>query len=435
MIEIIITILLVIGGLFILVSLTNRLIAKNPQKRFVILIVAFLFAVVLVFLVPTFILLKSFKVFSLYSTIEKSLIQTIGISQWLAKGILLIAFIPFIILPKWFFSFRKTKRRAARAIFTLYTAGYYLAMYFLTQNIYFAHGTGEAIKYYAVTPEGYRFFDSPGYDSKYGIKLEKVTPDIARVYEMTKGVPISSTPSNPDTMSAFFDRYTGAPATWYLQRPDGSFEFFKNPGYHPKYGTPLKPVTPEIVEQVEAQKAKLKVEEMRQSQQKEFEARLQKYLNPSAKTLAGKKSILLMVIDEANGSRKQNREYENDLKSLLMSHGLLIATGLFTPNFFADGYADALCGGQSKILNELLVNRYVDYLLLVQQKTDFSQDERLGGLISTKVNVNYQILRSKGQLIKGENLTESGIGSSEEEAVRNALSRITDRIIPSLKSL
>jgi len=348
---------------------------------------------------------------------------------------LLIAFIPFIILPKWFFSFRKAKRRAARAIFTLYTAGYYLAMYFLTQNIYFAHGTGEAIKYYAVTPEGYRFFDSPGFDPKYGMKLEKVTPDIARVYEMTKGVPISSTPSNPDTMSAFFDPYTGAPATWYSQRPDGTLEFFKNPGYHPKYGTPLKPVTPEIIQQFEAQKAKLEVNKMHASQQREFEARLQKYLNPSAKMLAGKKSILLMVINEANGGRKQNKEYENDLKSLLMSHGLLIATGLFTPNFFADGYADALCGGQSKILNELLVNRYVDYLLLVQQKTDFSQDERLGGLISAKVNINFQILRSTGELKQAGSLDESGIGSSERESVRNALSRIADKLILSVKSL
>lgn len=47
---------------------------------------------------------------------------------------------------------------------------------------------------------------------------------------------------------AFFDPVTGESAIWYHKRPDGAYDLFDAPGFHPNYGreAPLQAVTPLI---------------------------------------------------------------------------------------------------------------------------------------------------------------------------------------------
>ncbi|MCI0531661.1 MAG: hypothetical protein L0Y74_06920 [candidate division Zixibacteria bacterium] len=429
MIRIILTILLVAGGLYLLFRIANRLVEKNPQKRLTILALVLLVAMVLVVFVPSLILWKTAKVFTLYSTIEKSLIETTGKSQWFVRGILTIAFIPFVLFWKWLFSLKKSRRRIARATLMLYTGGYYLAMYFLTQNIHFSHD-GPVLKYYAKTPEGIRLYDTPGYDTKYGIKLEPITSEVAREYELTKGLPISSAPVSLDTASKYFTRW-GAPNKWYAKLPDGSIELFDGPGVHPKFGIPLEPINAEVVQQVELQKQKMQTIKQQEMAKQEFQGRLSKYINSSATKLASKKSVLVVVADK--GSAQENVEYESTLKGLLGGQGLLVSTKLFKPAFFSEGHFGNLVGGQSQILAELGVSRYVDYLLLIEQQTGFSQNEQLEGLTSSKITLDYQLIKSSGEQIKSGSLSEPGIGMNEKDAIRKALSNIVEKLLPKLK--
>ncbi len=55
----------------------------------------------------------------------------------------------------------------------------------------------------------------------------------------------------------YFNPMTGQAMYKYYQNPDGNVEFFPL-GYkfHPRYGTPLLPLTPEVIRQMEEQKAK-----------------------------------------------------------------------------------------------------------------------------------------------------------------------------------
>lgn len=454
MIGIVVTILLVVIAIAVLSAIAKRLVAKNPQKRLMILATVLLIAIVLVIGIPSLVLLRSFKVLSLYSTMQKSLVDTVGLNTNLAKGILLLAFAPYVLVIRWFFSLSRKKRRAARMLLVVYTASYYLAMYFLTQNVYFAHGSGEAIKWCAVTPEGWRFFDSPGYDPKYGIELKKVTPEVAREYEMTKGVAISSVPAQVDTMNQFFDRYTGAPKVWYAERPDGGLDFFANPGFHPKYGTQLKPATADIVRQAESQivraqqeKARLDEEERRlreiedrgaRARQIEADrrARIERYLNTSASQLAGRKSTLVMAVDRGPGGwSTPSSTLESDLKNLLAAKSLNVVTGLFRSGFYSEGHADDLFSGRTGIVQELGVSCYVDYLLLVAQETQFFQDERAGGLISARMTLDYKVLAGGGQEIKAGTLVKSGIGPSEHEAQMKALAATAETLAGVLLSL
>jgi hypothetical protein len=53
---------------------------------------------------------------------------------------------------------------------------------------------------------------------------------------------------------------TRKPLLWYSEAPNGSIEFYDQPGFHPKYAQELKPVTPEVVVRYEKQAARKKVE-------------------------------------------------------------------------------------------------------------------------------------------------------------------------------
>lgn len=95
---------------------------------------------------------------------------------------------------------------------------------------------GKATKYYALTPEGYRFFDAPGFDPKYGIKLSPVTPEVAALAE------------NPTVQpKQYFDPLTGKPLAWYAKRPEG-IALFSMPGFDPVTGDKLRSITKEVAE-------------------------------------------------------------------------------------------------------------------------------------------------------------------------------------------
>ena len=51
---------------------------------------------------------------------------------------------------------------------------------------------------------------------------------------------------------SYFDFYNKEPLKWYAETPEG-IRLFDSNGYDPKYGTKLKPVTPEIIEKREKQ--------------------------------------------------------------------------------------------------------------------------------------------------------------------------------------
>ena len=60
----------------------------------------------------------------------------------------------------------------------MYVAVFFLSISYFSQNINFRHDQKETLKWYALTPEGVKYFDTPGIDPVYGIVLKPLTPDI-----------------------------------------------------------------------------------------------------------------------------------------------------------------------------------------------------------------------------------------------------------------
>jgi hypothetical protein len=180
-------------------------------------------------------------IMKIYNYIVSKIVNISGLNQWLVKAIVIIALIPLLwILPRIYFGKYK---KVARAIGLIYMAAFFMTLYFVSKDLYFAHSGKEILRWYALTPEGVRYYDSPGVDTTYGIPLKPVTPDVIRNLKLWEDKDINLV--NPRKVT-FFNPITGEPRVWYYQYPEGTFEFYDKPGYHPITGEPLKAVTKQI---------------------------------------------------------------------------------------------------------------------------------------------------------------------------------------------
>jgi len=133
-------------------------------------------------------------------TVDK-IIELTGANLWLARGFAALFVLPFFYLLKLIFSWKAERRKLGWILFFLLTASLCFTMFFLSEDIYFSFKTGQAKKWYIVTPAGeYKFSDSPGYNTLWGIQYQQVTPEIMRKYvEQEKAGRITKTTENTES--------------------------------------------------------------------------------------------------------------------------------------------------------------------------------------------------------------------------------------------
>jgi len=114
----------------------------------------------------------------------------------------------------------------------------------------FDRDTGESTRCYARTLEGFKFSSRCDFDPVLGVKFQKITPEVMKDIKSWEKSGEMEKP--PDVKPGeFFDRLTGEPIVWYSIRQEGIIALFPLPGFDPKTGVALKPITKEVVEQFE----------------------------------------------------------------------------------------------------------------------------------------------------------------------------------------
>jgi len=205
--------------------------------------------------VTLFLLFVAFKVYQFLRVFDDSLgvlSEQYGMNHWLARALAAGFFVPVAWGAKHAL-FGVWKTGIGKKLMTGgYTALYCVGMYLVSRNAAFSHSTGAALQWCATTPEGERCFDSPGYDPKYGLKLEAVTPEARMVRERRRlgTVPHAASVSDIAKLQ-LFDPLTGAPRYWYYESADGAFELFDSPGFHPQTQAALQPVTLPVVRRIQ----------------------------------------------------------------------------------------------------------------------------------------------------------------------------------------
>ncbi len=405
-------------------------------KRDKIIFIVIIFIVLIITLAimvpkfPLFVVKKTFN-YAVYHIVNIS-----GLSQWLVKGILVFALMPFYwalmeisMLNITIFKRQKRHRKLAKFIIFGYSGLFFLTMFFLSRDTYFQHYNGAPTKYYAVTPEGIRFFDSPGYDPKYGIKLQPVTPDIINKYQRNKlgFVPNKINIDSPKDYQ-FFNPITGEPKVWYYKDENGIFEFFNGPGFHPVFNQELKPVTKEILAELmrKIEEAKQQAEAARIEKEKKKQLQiLDSYIDKSLVNQKDVREASLIILDE---NRQELPGIESLLNDSLRAMGI-IPKSIFRKNFINEGIFENIFSGQTKKLVDLKVYEQTDYVILGKKKCSYEINQDLSGVITATLSLDLRVYSAKsGELIASTVFREVGAGFSQDEAEKRAIESLNEKI-------
>jgi hypothetical protein len=388
----------------------------------------------------------------IFGHVVQNIIRVSGLSHWLVKGIVILSLIPLFWALCELFKirfrinlFRKkpviSRKKFARLIVIVYIGLYFLSMFFLSKDSYFDYYNGEPLKWYAETPEGLRFYDSPGYDPVYNNKLKPTTPGIIEKYKKQQ---LNMYPKRIILTSVegveFFDSISGKPKIWYYQDTEGSFEFFDGPGFHPTYNAELKPVTPGIIinlkkkiresqEKTAGEKEKTEEEKGRQKHL----AYRQKYINPFVTNPPGLKEVAILAVDE---KRREEHNIERKLFSILKLHGKNPVLTIFKKPFIDDGLFEKVFSGNLDIIKALALNNHVDYIILVKKSSKFKKNPQVWDGISSDLTIQVKIITTNPiRVVNSTSISTIGPGFSNEEAEKNAIDKAYNDLQEFLKEI
>lgn len=178
---------------------------------------------------------------SIYDSYVETIATRTGLNRYLVNVLWAVFLIPFYLgihyaLQIWSRQKRWTGATILIVLYVVYNAGLYAA----TRS----HYRG---KWYVRTQDGIKYYDrrtESGRDPVYGYKLKRVTPEkIPELIALEDGCNTVN-PQNAD----FFNTFTEDAQVWYYKTPNGKYDFFDGPCYHPELGVRLKPVTRSVVQ-------------------------------------------------------------------------------------------------------------------------------------------------------------------------------------------
>lgn len=398
---------------------------------------------------PTLVALKYVAIKQVYFHFVSTIADLTGLNTFLVKAVCALLLVPFIIGVRYLFSLNKTRRAVGLIVIILYVSIYNLSLYHFTKEQYFEFESGKGMKWYALTPEGVDFYDKPGVDPVYGITLQQVTPEIIKKLKLIEKGDFK--PIDPET-ATFFNPITGETKVWYFRYPDGTYEFYDKPGYHPITGKALKPVTHQVVseweafkeQQVEierqkkteaARKEALRKAEEAERQKQLAEARkreewlkeLRSMINPSIVSPDSPNVALAIIAEKPDSSLAQIPE--NMLPDLLKTnvdrHNII--SHYFTEDFKQKGYFAKVFKGNIKLLKEMDAFSQVDYIIMGKVKFSFKSGGIVEGMVSCNIDLVFKVFNETGALVDSGTVSVIGPGYSEEEALKRGLEMIVEK--------
>lgn len=410
----------------------------EKKERTIKIIILILGAFIIFFV--TFLLPRGIYHF-IFGYVVQSIINISGTSYWLVKGIVTLLLIPFFWalceLFKIRFRISRSREKPTRyyqklavIMITVYIGIFFISMYFLSRESYFAHDTGEPSKWYAETPEGIRLFDSNGYDPKYGIKLKPVTQEIIEKHKRhlmnlyPKRITVTSLEA-----AEFFDSISGNPKIWYYQDNQGSLEFFDGPGFHPTYNVELKPVTRGVIlslkEKMRENQEKIATEKAKSEAEKEKQklfAYLQKYINLYSTNHPGSKEVAILAVDKM---LHEEYDIEKKLVSILKEQAKNPVLSLFKKPFIEDGKFEELFSGNLDMVRFFSLNKHADYIILVKKFSKFRTNPQVSDVISSDLTLQIKIIATNPiKLVNSTSISTIGPGFSNKDAEKNAVEKM-----------
>lgn len=400
---------------------------KSKTNKIFILI-----SILIIVIITLAILIPKFPLFVVKRTLNYAayhIVNISGLSIWLVKGILVFALMPFYWALLEISKLYSSRKKLAKFIIFGYSGLFFLTMFFLSRDTYFKMYDGSPSKYYAMTPEGIRFFDSPGYDPKYGIKLQPVTPEIIEKYKKKElGLaPNKIEISSPQTYE-FFDKITGEPRVWYYLDQNGNFQFFDGPGFHPVYKEELKPVTKEVItsfiKKVEDANKLIESQKIEAQKKKQIEF-IGSLINKSVHNQRELTDVSILILDQNN---RENIYIKNIIIDLLKAKGAS-PNDIFKPYFVTGNTFEYIYSGHTDRINSLNLYEQTDYLLFGKQTISYEQNPEFEGLITARLSLELKLFSTKdSKLVLSSVFYGTGAGFSKDDAALKAADSLSEQI-------
>lgn len=261
----------------------------------------------------------------------------------------------------------------------------------------------------------------------------------------------------------------GKAKVWHYRTKDGRFELFNRKGPHPNYKEELKPITPDIVFQIQSQlkaererslqqeqeqrkqeealklEQQRKEEEKRLEQQKLNEARkieeervaqkeeafLNQYLqNRSFTNRPESLEVAVFVIDKTNN--KISYKITQNIASLLKTKGFNPTTSLFSNRVVSDGIFEKIFNGDAINVRSLELSKYIDYIILGKKSVNFTtiSDQNLQeNMFTAEAVIEIHIVSVKIAIIVDSfTMSEVDAGFSQDTAEEMAMKKIFEKL-------
>lgn len=396
-----------------------------------VLRVLFLLVVLALLFIPTLVAMKQVAIAQIYSSFTDHLASLIGSNMYLIRVVVVLAMVPFFYALKLYFSFDGKRRRIGSALMTAFVVFYNLGLYFSTKDQYFTFQEGKVTKWYAITPDGVKFHDRPGVEPVYGIPLKPVSPEVIRnLKTLERGDFRSVDPSQV----TWFNPISGDAQLWFFLGPEGTFEFYNKPGYHPFTNAPLKPVTKDVYYQWKARTAR--TAEMTRTVESGIGSKaggatksleftpppldkrqrrlneLKSMVNPTGPM--GQRAVAVLLESTLSGA-------DQALYGRLKSDRNQLLTNVFRMDVFRSGLFEDLYQGDGEMLRTAVSAAQVGWMIIGKLQHSYRKTAQIDAdLFSCELTLNVKLVNHSGVVVQSDMLRSVGPGFSESAALEHA---------------
>jgi hypothetical protein len=231
-----------------------------------------------------------------------------------------------------------------------------------------------------------------------------------------------------------FVQRTGESKAWYYVTDTGDWELLPAPGFHPRTGEPLKPMTPDAARDYQAWKRQQEARNRQDTAESEKQAKAkaerqfrETYVNDAVVSSAASADSVILAL-KSDPSDSQGDALQGLLAELLARKGKHPVSGAFKPAFYARGMFDDLCGGDQSVLGRLrLFDGAPGCLLLCKPSLSDASKTDFEGLVSVQGTLSLILVTDEGR--RGPWVFKaSGAGVDRATASANCAKRLIEEI-------
>ena len=304
---------------------------------------------------------------------------------------------------------------------------YYSFLYFTTKDFLFNPTKGGANKCFVVTKEGVTYFDfDPAharFDPKTGKTCQPITAALAGKLStldarIKSNVPIA--PIDPQRVD-WFSPVTGESLLWYGDGPDGVTQFFDLPGFHPKTGVLLSPVTTQVHfawGHQESSRAAQKAIETKQSDRQAHSEALRKKYGTDAVASGGSMIIIRSTSDLGESA---------DLTYLLKQEGLRGAVSAPTSSN-EEAIAEAILANNVRELSDSGLLGRVGTIRVLNVSASCRDGNSLAGVVVCSGVFDELVITSASTTISRNRRNAEAPGVSKQDALEQLSNQLRKSI-------